>query len=61
MLVEQSKTVLVFPGSNLQIAFVKKIREMGHSVLVVNPLYAIVFVILFCSSDSDPKKEVECL
>ena len=31
------KTILVLPGSYWQIALIRKIKEMGHKVLVVNP------------------------
>ena len=34
---ESQKTILVLPGSNWQIELVKKVRQMGHKVLVVNP------------------------
>ena len=33
----KQKTVLVLPGSNWQVRLVKKIKELGHKVLVVNP------------------------
>lgn len=31
------KTVLILPGSNWQVDLVKKAKQMGHKVLVVNP------------------------
>lgn len=34
---KNQKTLLVLPGSNWQVELVKKIKELGHKVLVVNP------------------------
>lgn len=34
---QQEKTILVFPGTFWQVPLVRKIKEMGYRVLVVNP------------------------